>query len=283
MDGLGVQITLGQPDVAPERMIDICLALASSELVRCELGEPGECRMHPREGWLGRGSRACPGRRRALSPAANSCRREPGWRSVRCWPAAARPTPPGNSTGPPLPRQDKPVKWPVYTDNRAIASGLEPEKGATLQLYNWVAYINEAVVKDFWKKYNCNCQVTTFNTMEEALSKLASGELKFDVFFPTVAVLGQLIAAKQIRPLNHSYIPNIANAWPDYLNPFYDRGWQYTTPYSIYTTGMAWRKDKVNLAPSWNMPWQGARTRARSRCSTTTASRSASRCCTRAT
>ena len=40
--------------------------------------------------------------------------------------------------------------------------------------------------------------------------------------------------------------------------PFYDQGWQYTTPYSIYTTGMAWRKDKVNLTPSWNMPWQGA-------------------------
>ena len=36
MDGLGVQITLGQPDVAPERMISICLALASSEL-DCEL------------------------------------------------------------------------------------------------------------------------------------------------------------------------------------------------------------------------------------------------------
>jgi AcrR family transcriptional regulator len=36
MDGLGVQITLGQPDVAPERMITICLGLASSEL-ECEL------------------------------------------------------------------------------------------------------------------------------------------------------------------------------------------------------------------------------------------------------
>jgi AcrR family transcriptional regulator len=36
MDGLGVQVTLGQPDVAPERMIDICLALASTEL-GCEL------------------------------------------------------------------------------------------------------------------------------------------------------------------------------------------------------------------------------------------------------
>jgi AcrR family transcriptional regulator len=36
MDGLGVQITLGQPDVTPERMIERCLALASVEL-GCEL------------------------------------------------------------------------------------------------------------------------------------------------------------------------------------------------------------------------------------------------------
>ncbi|HEY1566164.1 MAG TPA: TetR/AcrR family transcriptional regulator [Solirubrobacteraceae bacterium] len=32
MDGLGVQVTLGQPDVTPERMLDRCLALASAEL-----------------------------------------------------------------------------------------------------------------------------------------------------------------------------------------------------------------------------------------------------------
>jgi spermidine/putrescine transport system substrate-binding protein len=167
--------------------------------------------------------------------------------------------PAANVKGPPLPRQDNAVKWPLYGDNQAIASGLEPEQGATLQLYNWVAYINEAVIKNFSKKYNCNCQVTTYNTMEEALAKLASGELKVDVFFPTVSGLGQLVTQKLIRPLNHSYIPNIANAWPDYLNPFYDQGWQYTAPYSIYTTGIAWRKDKVNLAPSWSMPWQAAR------------------------
>jgi spermidine/putrescine transport system substrate-binding protein len=162
------------------------------------------------------------------------------------------------SGGLPLPRQDNPVKWPIFSDNKAIAAGLTPEKGATLQLYNWVAYINEAVVKSFCKKYDCNYSITTFQDMEEALAKLGSGQVKFDVFFPTVDVLGQLVETKMVRPLNHSYIPNMANAWPDYLNPFYDQGWQYTTPYSIYTTGMAWRKDKVNLAPSWNMPWEGA-------------------------
>jgi AcrR family transcriptional regulator len=38
MDGLGVQVTLGQPDVTAERMVERCLALASSEL-GCEFGE----------------------------------------------------------------------------------------------------------------------------------------------------------------------------------------------------------------------------------------------------
>jgi spermidine/putrescine transport system substrate-binding protein len=215
--------------------------------------------MHPREGWLGGGVR------RTLEPDDTAISRRQllaagaGLALGATLAGCSSTNPAGASTGPPLPRQNKPVKWPVYSDNKPIASGLAPEKGATLQLYNWVAYINEAVIKSFCKKYNCNYSVTTFNTIEEALAKLASGELKFDVFFPTVPVLGQLVAAKMIRPLNPTYIPNMANTWADYRNPFYDQGSQYTTPYSIYTTGMAWRKDKVNLAPSWNMPWEGAR------------------------
>jgi AcrR family transcriptional regulator len=36
LDGLGVQVTLGQPDVTPERMVQRCLGLASREL-GCEL------------------------------------------------------------------------------------------------------------------------------------------------------------------------------------------------------------------------------------------------------
>ncbi len=214
--------------------------------------------MHPREGWSEGGIRHRPhpesaiSRRQLLAAGAGLAL---GGLLAGCSstnPAGA------SSADPPLPRQDRPVKWPLCSGNKMIASGLAPEEGATLRLYNWVAYINEAVVKSFCKKYNCKYSITTFNTIEEAIAKLQSGELEFDVFFPTVPVLGQLIAARLIRPLNHSYIPNIANAWPDYQNPFYDQGWRYTTPYSIYTTGMAWRKDKVNLSPSWNMPWEGA-------------------------
>ena len=43
MDGLGVQVTLGQPDVTAERMVERCLVLAESEL-GCDLREPRSAR-----------------------------------------------------------------------------------------------------------------------------------------------------------------------------------------------------------------------------------------------
>src|SRR6185437_4449875 len=159
-----------------------------------------------------------------------------------------------------LPRKNNPVRWPT-ADNKPIPSGLQPETGATLQIFNWVAYVNQAVLNHFAKKYKCKVVVTTFNTMNEAISKLRSG-LKFDVFMGvTVDVLGQLVSSRLIQPLNHSYIPNITQAWPDFTNPFYDMGWKYTVPYTIYTTGIAWRKDLVDLNPytmknPWSMLWQ---------------------------
>jgi spermidine/putrescine transport system substrate-binding protein len=168
----------------------------------------------------------------------------------------------GSSTSIPLPRPDQPVTWPTLTGNEAIKSGLPLEKGATLQVYNWVAYINQQCVNDFEKKYNCKVQLTTFNTMSEAVSKIRSGQVDFDVFMGvTVDQLGPLIEGKLIQPLNHSYIPNITQAWPDFQNPFYDGKWRYTVPYTIYTTGMAWRTDKVDenpytMANPWAMPWQ---------------------------
>ncbi len=166
----------------------------------------------------------------------------------------------GAASSAPLPRPDSPVLWPIARDNKPIASNLKPERNATLKLYNWVAYINQSVLNNFAKKYDCKVELTTFNTMEEAIAKLQSGET-FDVFFPTIDELGPLIESGLLRPLNHSYIPNITQAWSDFTNPWYDEKWQYTVPYTIYTTGIAWRKDHVPEDPytmknAWAMPWQ---------------------------
>jgi spermidine/putrescine transport system substrate-binding protein len=219
--------------------------------------------MHPREGWTEDRRAGGLSRRGFLKQgaaagllAASAGSLLPGCSSGTTATSGAHAT-----GGIPLPRPNNPVTWPLSKDNAAIKSGLAPEQNATLRLFNWVAYINPDCLKAFGKKYNCKVEVTTFQNMDAALAKLRSGQLNFDVFFPTVDVMAQLVYGKLIQPLNHSYIPNITQAWPDFTNPFYDGKWQYTVPYTIYTTGIAWRKDHVDenpytMANPWAMPWQ---------------------------
>jgi spermidine/putrescine transport system substrate-binding protein len=226
--------------------------------------------MHPKEGWQN-GRPPIPGVSRPVVSRRAFLRRSAGAGALAlgatgvgglisaCSDALA--------TGPvgralPLPRPNNPVTWPIYADNKPIKSGLLPESNATLKIYNWVAYVNQQCLNDFGKKYNCKVELTTFNTMTEALAKLSSGQVNFDLFMGvTNDVIGKCVAEKLIQPLNHSYIPNISQAWREFTNPFYDQAWQYTVPYTIYTTGISWRKDHIPDSPAnwpngYAFPWQ---------------------------
>jgi spermidine/putrescine transport system substrate-binding protein len=141
-----------------------------------------------------------------------------------------------------------PVTWPIAADNQPIADNMTPEKNATLRLYNYADYIDPAAIKSFEKKYaqyGVKVTVSTFNDTDEALTKIRGGKVPFDIYFPSYDQISKMVTAKLIRPLNHTYFPNIANLWETYQNPWYDQGWHFTVPYTVYTTGIGWRTDKV--------------------------------------
>ena len=147
-----------------------------------------------------------------------------------------------------LARPDNPVTHPLFEDNPLIASGLEPESG-TLRIYNWNGYLWPRIKKDFAKEYGVKVEETFFVTMDEAVAKISSGAVDFDVFFPVPDRLGRLVVGKVLQPLNHDYLPNLANAWPSVQDPWYDKGSRYTVPYVTWTTGIGYRTDKVSTTP----------------------------------
>jgi spermidine/putrescine transport system substrate-binding protein len=155
-----------------------------------------------------------------------------------------------------------PILWPVRVDNRPIPGGQVHEQDATLRIYTWPGRIARRCLDKFARKYGCTVEVTTFDTMSDAMTTVSSGHARYDVFCGVdVRVLGALIGANLIQPLNHDYIPNIGEVWPTYTNPFYDQQWLYTVPYSIYKTGIGWRKDLVNVDPytvlnGWDVLWE---------------------------
>jgi spermidine/putrescine transport system substrate-binding protein len=147
-----------------------------------------------------------------------------------------------------LARPDDPVTLPMTQDPIPTDTPIE---GGTLNVYNWDAYMYKKVLSAFEDEFGVSVQWTTFNNMEEGIQKLTSGQVEADVFFPTTDYVARLVEAGLLQPLNHELIPNLpANVWPVFNDPgpYYDLGWRYTIPYTIYTTGVAYRRDRIDDA-----------------------------------
>jgi spermidine/putrescine transport system substrate-binding protein len=156
---------------------------------------------------------------------------------------------------------ESPVTWPILPGNEPIADALPPEQGATLQILNYADYIAPEAVAAFEVAYSCKVSITTFDDLGEAMAQVRKGAVPFDIWMGGgYDQLARLVTGSLIRPLNHSYIPNIANLWASFADPWYDRGWQYTVPYIVYTSGLGWRTDMMRTDPyelrvRWDTLW----------------------------
>lgn len=143
----------------------------------------------------------------------------------------------------------------------SIADGLKPE-GGPLRLFNYPDYVNPEVVAGFEEKYGVKVEITTFDTDTESIQKLASGAVKVDVQHSVSAsTIYKLIGGGLVQPLNRSYLTNFGNIQPSFADPFYDKGAKYSVPYTIYSTGIGYRADRVDAAEvaerGWDMIWNG--------------------------
>ena len=108
----------------------------------------------------------------------------------------------GSASGIEVASRENPSTLPLSDGNPSIKSGLEPEAGP-LKIYNWADYVWPKVVKDFAAKYDIDFEITTFYNMSEAIAKIRTGQVDFDIFFPTVDPTPKLVAAGLLQPLNH--------------------------------------------------------------------------------
>ncbi|HET8663915.1 MAG TPA: spermidine/putrescine ABC transporter substrate-binding protein [Nocardioides sp.] len=157
----------------------------------------------------------------------------------------------------PLARPSHPVTLSIKDSNPPIDDGLEPESGGDFKILNYSDYMAPGVMKAFGKKHNVNVQVTPYNNYDEMLAKIRAPGESFDLVFPGPSVLSKMVYAELLQPLNHSYIPNLANLWQEYQDPWYDRQARYTVPYTIYGTGVLYRTDRVSEVPAngYDLMW----------------------------
>ncbi|MEP7111954.1 MAG: spermidine/putrescine ABC transporter substrate-binding protein [Ilumatobacteraceae bacterium] len=141
-------------------------------------------------------------------------------------------------------------------ETAGIKDGLKPEVGP-LRIFNYDSYVSPDVVASFEEKYAVKVEITTFTTDDEAITKIASGAVDVDLdHSASTTTLYKLIDTGLIQPLNKSYLTNIGNVAASLRDPYYDKGGVYTVPYTVFSTGIGFRADRVDAGSvSWDTLW----------------------------
>jgi spermidine/putrescine transport system substrate-binding protein len=116
------------------------------------------------------------------------------------------------------------------------------------------AYTPKGFLEDFTAATGVEIEISKFVTNEDMLGKLQAGDgTGYDLVTVTGNYVQTLLDSGWVAPLDHAQIPNISNLYPEATQLAFDPGNVYTVPYTWGTTGLCYRTDLVNTAPtSWN-------------------------------
>ena len=128
---------------------------------------------------------------------------------------------------------------------------VKPKIDGDLLIFNWTEYMNPKVIKRFEKQYGVKVTVSNFDSMPSMMAKLQAGN-QYDLIFPTADYVNRLNRRNALRPLDRAALKNAAASTRSSTTPGTTRTPRHTVPYGMYTTGIAWREDKVgDLTGSW--------------------------------
>lgn len=118
---------------------------------------------------------------------------------------------------------------------------------------NWDGYMPPDLLERFTEATGIEAELSVHATNEEIMGKVtASGGEGYDVLFVSSPFAEALKELGLTAPIDHDAVPNMVNLYPEAMELAHDPGNVYSVPYAWGTTGLCYRSDLVNEAPtSW--------------------------------
>lgn len=145
----------------------------------------------------------------------------------------------------------------------AGCAGAPPELAFAdeLTIYNWSEDLPESVLDIFTQEYGIGINYVVYESQEEAIDKLRSGEV-FDVVIMESRFIPVLVSEQLVAEIDAHNLPNFKNISANFRNLVYDPDNRYSIPYNWGTTGLVYRSDLVDApvtrwADLWDPRYSG--------------------------
>jgi spermidine/putrescine transport system substrate-binding protein len=124
-----------------------------------------------------------------------------------------------------------------------------------LNVYNWSAYVAPETIPAFEAEFGVRVRYATYESNEEMLAKVLTGNSGWDVVFPTHNRLEPMRAYGLLAQVRHEWLPGIVNLDPRFRAPAWDPELQWGVPYMWNGTGIVYNRSVQPAPTRWADLW----------------------------
>lgn len=124
-----------------------------------------------------------------------------------------------------------------------------------LNVYNWSEYVAPDTISNFEAEFGVRVRYATYESNEEMLAKVITGNSGWDVVFPTYTRLKAMLDYGLVQPLRHEWLPGLKNLDPHFRAPVWDRELQWNMPYMWFGTGIVFNRTVQPAPTRWADLW----------------------------
>ena len=128
-------------------------------------------------------------------------------------------------------------------------------RGPRLNVYNWSDYVAPDTVANFEREFGVEVRYATYESNQEMLAQVMSGNSGWDVVFPSADFIGPMRELALLAPLHIDLLPNRAALDRAFANPPWDRELAWSIPYMHGSTGILFQKSRIPEPRAWADLW----------------------------
>jgi spermidine/putrescine-binding protein len=125
-----------------------------------------------------------------------------------------------------------------------------------LNVLNWSVYIPPEVLRQFERETGIQLRYNVYESNEELLARVMSGNSGWDVVFPTHYYIQPMREMRLLARLDANRLKNLGNLDDAFRRPVWDPNLEWSVPYMWGATGILYNSRLTPAPTTWSDLWQ---------------------------
>ena len=134
-------------------------------------------------------------------------------------------------------------------------AGCTRDRRPRLNVYNWSDYVAPDTIPNFEREFGVQVRYATYESNEEMMAKVLTGNSGWDVVFPTYTRIQPMREYNLLASLQHEWLPNLGNLAANFHAPNWDPQLHWNVPYMWFATGIVYNRNIGGPLTQWADLW----------------------------